>query len=360
MEFRNLQDDLKGLIDLERELSTLTGNDDQTVPAYWVRSSNAFSTALSRKIAEEYDNVNHVNNQQYPDKRTPHELRFPNIKKQIVEIYETFEDELSQEFMITQENGKKKLNDSWIRIRKEISEDEFCKEDEDLSRSIRSNQGLRIIIKEYTPEEIKKGKVNMELPISELYRACLYLDKNGIKQPRYPYVFINLIYHCFKHTIPEDKLSPRILQVLLDIQERKETLLMKEKNKLGSTMESVKKSIAPFISSNKEQFSGLTSQINSQLTNLTDDSIDEVAEQCHKAIETFTSNENKDLSQIIGDMLSTDADKVKETMEQVGLGEENIKALVGNVSDGLPNDELKATIPTFDDIDAIINGNSSK
>jgi formate dehydrogenase maturation protein FdhE len=164
------------------------------------------------------------------------------------------------------------------------------------------------------------------------------------------------MYHCFKHTIPEDKLTPRILQVLLDIQERKESLLMKEKNKLSSTMESVKKSISPFISSNKEQFSGLTNQIETQLTGLTDDSIDDVAEQCHKAIETFTSNENKDLSQIIGDMLSTDSDKVKETMEKVGLGEDNIKALVGSVSDGLPNDKLKSTIPSFEDIDAIING----
>lgn len=356
MELRNLQDDLKGLVDLARELSTLTGNDDQTIPAYWVRSTNAFSTALSRKIVDEYENTNHINNQEYSDKKTPQELRFPNIRKQIIEIYETFEDELSQEFMITQENGKKKLNDNWVRIRKEISEDEFCKEDEELSRSIRSNQGLRIVIKEYTYEEIKKGKVNMELPISELYRACLYLDRNGIKHPRYPYVFINLIYHCFKHTISEDKLSPRIIQVLLDIQERKESLLMKEKNKLSSTMESVKKSISPFISSNKEQFSGLTNQIETQLTGLTDDSIDDVAEQCHKAIETFTSNENKDLSQIIGDMLSTDSDKVKETMEKVGLGEDNIKALVGSVSDGLPNDKLKSTIPSFEDIDAIING----
>lgn len=357
---QNRTEALKYLVDISRELSSMTGNDDQRIPAYWVRTSRLFSEKLTRKLVTVYNNPKHPSNQNYPDKITPEEIRYPGIEKQLRDIYELYEDELNQEFMIELENGKKKVNIDWLKISGNFEDGEFDKEDETFIMSTKENKGIRIIVEECTHEEIKQGKVGVEMPLSQLLRAALYLDKKGIQKPKYPYVVIYAIYNLFKFFIPKDKLSPRILSVIDDIYTRRETLLEKEKSKIDESMSSLKEIAAPFIGSHQGAFSGITDQIEAGLDDLNDDTIDQVAEQCHKAIGLFKSNEKKDLSQVIGDMIGADTEKVKETMEKFGLHEGNIRAMVDGVSGGMSNDELMKTIPGMDDIDSIVNGLTKK
>lgn len=357
LELNNLTESLKYIIDISRELATITGNDDQLIPAYWVRTCNAFSQAITSKLVSEYNNNTHPNNKDFPSKVTPHELRFPGIKAKFLEIYETFQDELSEPFLIQTETGTKKVNDSWLRISEEISEDEFDHEDENFVLAIKENRGIKVSIKTVTTEEKKRNKVDIELPLSSLYRAALYVVKNKkIKKPIYTYAILYGIYNCFKYSVPPEKINPQIQSVISDIYDRRESLLEREKGKISSTMESVKQSIAPLIDSNRGAFETIMGQIDNGLDSLSEDKIEEVAEQCHKAIEMFTSNQKKSLDEVIGGMISTDSSKVRETMDRVGLHEENIRAIVDTASGAVSNSDLKASIPTIDEIDAIVNG----
>lgn len=357
---QNRTESLKFLVDVSRELSSLTGNDDQRIPAYWVRTCRLFSEKLTRKLVTVYNNTNHPSNQNYENKITPEEARYPGMEKQLREIYELYEDELNEDFMVQTEDGKKKVNIDWLKISGNFEEGEFDKEDEKFIMSMKENKGIRIIVDECTPEEIKQGKVSVEMPLSQLLRAALYLDKKGIQKPKYPYVVIYAIYNLFKFFVDKDKLSPRVLSVIDEIYARREILLEKEKTKIDDSMNSLKQLAAPLISSNKDAFSSITDQIDAGLNDLNDETIDQVADQCHQAISLFKSKEKKDLSQVIGDMIGADTEKVKETMEKFGLHEGNIRAMVDGVSGGMSNEQLKKSIPAMDDIDSIINGLNTK
>lgn len=358
MEINNLYEALKYLIDISRDLTTITGNDDQLVPSYWVRTSNEFSKAITSKTVNEYNNKEHPNNVNYPDKITPHELRFPGIKAKFMEIYEAFEDELSEPFLKITDEGIKRVNDAWLKTTDEVSEEEFNFEDETFMNSIRDNKGIKITIIQYTKEQRRNGKVDVELPLSGLYRAAIYVDKQKKRKPRYPYTILYGIYNCFKYSVPPERLNSQINSVISDIYDRREELLTKEKGKITSTMESVKASIAPLVNSNREAFSGILEQIDQGISDITDDTIDNIAEQCNQAINLFENNKSKSLDQVISDLTSADREKVRETMDRVGLHEGNIRALVDNVSGGMSNDELKASIPQMSEIDALINSTS--
>jgi len=350
-QLNNLNESLKYLIDLGRDLRTLTGNDDQKLPGYWTKTLDEFSAALTNKNITCYDNTNYEGNQCYEDRKTPEHQRFPGIRSKFLEIYEIEEDQLNQEFMILQSNGKKKVNDGWLRINKNIEYSEFCNENFHLP--IKENSGYNITIKKYSPEEKRRGHVDVELPISSLYRAAIYIDNKGSKNPRYPYAVIYGIYNCFKYSVPQERLSPHILEIINDIYSRKEILLEKEKTKLSAAMETVKKSIGPLINSNRESIQSLTSQIENGLTDLDDNKIDEVAEQCHNAIEMFTENSQKDLSQVIGSMISADEEKVKSTMERFGFSENNIRSIIDNKTGAMTNEELRETLK-INEIDEIL------
>lgn len=355
VKLNNLDETLKYGIDITRDLSTLTGNDDQRVPSYWVRTTDAFSTAITMKNVNEYNDTNHVNNKNYPGNITPEELRFPGIRAKILEIYEAEEDDLSLPFKIPQANGKIKINDKWIRINKEIDEDEFCKEDDKLILATRENRGYKIVVKEYSLNEIKQGKVNIELPISSIYRAATFVDSRlEIKKPRYPYAVLYFVLHLFKYSVPKDRISPRIQEIIDDLYDRKESLLEREKNKLGSTMDSVKNSMAPILEANRANFTGIATQLNEGLDSLNDSTIEGVADQCHKAIAMFTENSSKDLNEVISTMISADPNKVKDTMQNYGLSEENIRAIVKTTDGPMSNDELKSTLPDINDIDSFL------
>lgn len=353
LQLNNMNDSLKYLIDISRDLSTLTGNDDQKLPSYWVRTVNEFSSALTVKNITVYNNVNHESNQSYEGRITPEEFRFLKIKEKFQEIYYEEEEALSSEFMVEKPDGKKKVNDDWLRINKNFEEGEFCREDENLFFSTKENDGYRIIIKSYSNEEKKRGLVNIELPISSLYRAATFIDNKGFKKPRYPYAVIYGIYNCFKYSVSPERISPRILEVIDNIYSRRETLLEKEKGKLNSAMESVKRSMGSLINNNKSSFKNLSDQIESGLVELDDDKIDEVAEQCHSAIAMFTENSEKDLSQVISSMISADEEKVRSTMQNFGLTENNIRSLIDSKSGGMTNEELKNSL----NIDELLNFN---
>lgn len=349
------------LISVARELISLTGGDDQQVPPYWCRTINEFSSKSTKLIVSKYNNTNHKSNQDFTDKITPEELRFPKIREQFIELYDLNVEDLDKPFLVEDENGRKKPNVEWLKIATDFEDGEFDEEDSKMIMALRENRGVRIVATECTPEEIRRGQVGAELPLGQILRAALYLDiVKGIKKPRYPYLVMYAIYNIFYHVIPHDRISPHIKETIDDIYDRRETLLEKEKGQIDSSMEAMKKTIAPLIGGNKASFDSIAGQIDAGVGDLTDDTIDQVTEQCHKAMAIFKSkgDKNKDLGAVIGDMIGGDADKVRDTMNRVGLHTGNIRALVDNMSTGaMTNEELMASIPSeANDIDKIIAG----
>lgn len=350
----NLTDALKGLVNTSRELASLTGNDDQKVSAFWVRTTDEFSKAITEKNIYTYNNTEDQSNQQYEDKITPQELRFPGIKSKILDIYDAEEEDLSKEFM-SMVNGKMKVNSDWVKINREIDEEEFGKEDVKLLQSIRENGGYRLTIKSYTPEERKKGKVDVELPLSNIFRAAQWVDcKKICLNPRYPFVFFFYMMNLFKYSVPAERISPNIQNIIDDLWDRRETLLEKSKTKINAAMKSVETGISGFIGQHKDTFGAISSQINIGLDTLDDDKIDQVVTECDKAIDMFTSNSEKDLAQVISGLMNADESKVRETMDKFGFSEGNIKTIIDNAAGGISNDDLKSTIPTNDDMDTLL------
>lgn len=346
---RDLTDSLKGLIDTGRLLATLTGNDDQRVPAFWVRSMEEMSKAITQKTINEYNNKDHPKNANYPDKICPHNIRFPGIQKQFRDIFDAEEDELNKDFIqkYVDDSGRNrvKINTDWIKIERDLENDGHGKEDEKLEQSIRENAGYRITAVKYSPEERKMGKVDIELGLSDFFRAALWVDiKRKGMSPRFPYLVMWYIHHCFLFSLGDD--CPSTIKDGIEIMwERRETLLEKPKNKMDVISDDVKNSIAPFINGNKEHFTAFTNQIAANRPQMTDQNVDQIVEECDKALELFTSNGNMDLPQMIAKLMSADETKVRETMTNFGLSEKRIHSVIEGATAGLSNDELKASIP---------------
>lgn len=352
----NLTDALKGMVNISRELGTLTGNDDQKIPAFWLRTTDEFSAAITNKNIHCYNNMNDVSNKQYENKVTPQELRFPGIKSKILEIYDAEEEELCKEFM-TLIDGKMKVNSDWIKINREDEDDEFGKEDVKLIQSIRENGGYRITIKSFTFEDRKKGKVDVELPLSNIFRACQWVDKKKIcLNPRYPFLFFFYMMNLFKFSVPSDRISPNIQNIIDDLWDRRESLLEKPKFKLNPPSNS---GISNLINSHKDSFNSISNQINLGLDTLLndDDQIDKLAFECDRMANMFapgSDDSKKDFAQIISGLMNADEDKIRSTMNNFGFSENNIKAIVDNVSGSISNEELKSSIPT-NDLDSFLS-----
>jgi hypothetical protein len=354
----NLTDALKGMVNTARELASYTGNDDQKVPSFWIRTTDEFSKAITEKTIYSYNNTINPDNADYENKVTPHELRFPGIKSKICDIYEAEEDELCKEFMY-KVDGKMKVNSDWIKINREIDEEEFCKEDIRLIQSIRENGGYRITIKEYNHEDRKKGKVDVELPLSNIFRAAQWVDSKKIcLNPRYPFVFFFYMMNLFKFSVPSDKISDNIQKIIDDLWDRRDTLLNKSTGPTNDAMKTAQSAIAGFMGGNQEIYNQITSTINSQLDQaLNDDTIDHVVSECDKAISAFTSNNNQDLAQTISGIAGYDEKVIRETMDKFKLSETHIKKYVDKVSGGMSNDDLLSSIPKDDntpDIDTLL------
>lgn len=347
---KNLTDSLKGIIDTARLLATLTGNDDQRVPAFWVRTTEEMSKAITQKTVNEYNNKDHPNNGCYPDNITPDNLRFPGIQRQFKEIFEAEEDELRKDFILKYKdedgNNRSKINNDWIKINRDLEDDSFGKEDEKLEQSIKENSGYRITAVKYTVEERKKGKVDVELPLSNIFRAALWVDsKRKGMSPRFPYLFFWNVYHCFFYVL-DDECPQSIIKAMEMMWERRESLLEKPKGKMDVISDDVKDRIAPFINGHKKEFSAFTNQIAANRPQMTDENVDRIVEECDKALDIFTSNKEMDLSQVIAKLMSADENKIRETMDNFGLNEKRIHSVIEGATNGLTNDELKNTIPS--------------
>lgn len=352
---KNLTDSLKGLIDTGRLLATLTGNDDQRIPAFWVRTLEEMSKAITQKTINEYNNKSHPNNACYEDKVTPTHLRFPGIQRQFREIFDIEEDELKKDFIqkYVDDKGRNRtrINTDWIKINRELDEDGHGKEDEKLSHSIRENAGYRITAVSYTLEERKVGKIDVELGLSDIFRAALWVDrvKKGMS-PRFPYLVMWYIYHCFLFTLGDE--FPESLKVAIDIMwERRDTLLEKPKNKIEVISDDVKDRIAPFLNGHKKEISAFTNQIANNRPQMTDENVDTIVSECDKALDLFTSNKEMDLAQVISRLMNSDENTVRQTMGNFGLTETNIHSIVEGATKGLSNDELKGSIPSKDPTD---------
>lgn len=348
---KNLYESLKGIIDTARYLFTLTGNDDQKVPAFWVRTTEEFSKTLTKKIVKEYNNPDHPNNQKYSDKITPEDLRFLKIKQQFLDIFEAEEDSLSNDFMMFVD-GKSKINNDWIKINRDIQEFGFGVEDEKLEQSIRENSGYRITAVSFTKEERKNGKVDVELPLSNIFAAAQWVDnrRKGMS-PRFPYLFFFYLYYCFLYSVPSDRLPPSIHNAIEEMYSRKEKLLEKPKNKTELISDDIKDKIAPLINSHKDGFSNFYDKIINEKPKMDDDNLDKVVMECDKAINIFTENGKMSLPELISKLMNSDADKIRETMDKFALSENNIKNIIDGATGGMSNDELKNSIPTVDGID---------
>lgn len=358
---RNLTDSLKGLIDTGRLLATLTGNDDQRVPAFWVRTMEEMSKAITRKSINEYNDTTHVNNQCYPDKITPDSKRFPGIQKQFRDIFDAEEEDLRQDYIqkYVDSNGKNRtrINNNWIKINRDLEEDGHGKEDEKLVQSIRENAGYRITAVRFTPEERKVGKVDVELGLSDFFRAALWVDnKRKGTSPRFPYLVMWYIHYCFFYTLGDD-CPDSIKEAIEVIWERRETLLSKPKNKVDVLSDDIKDRIAPFINGHKKEFSAFTNQINASRPQMTDETVDRIVEECDKALDLFTSDREMDLSQVIAKLMSADESKVRETMGNFGLNEKRIGDIIEGATNGLTNNELKSSVPAVEyDISKLLGG----
>lgn len=360
MQLNNLSSSIDYTIDISREMMGIIGADSQRVPPYWCRTINNFATKKTRLVVSKYDNKNHISNQCYETKVTPEELRFPNIREKLIELYQINDEDLNRPFLLTDENGKKKLNVDWLKISSDFEEGEFDSEDTDMIMATRENKGVRIIATDCTLEEIKAGNVGSELPLSQILRAALYIEKvKGIKKPRYVYVVMYAIYNLLYHSVPSSEISPHIKEMIDDLYEHREIFLEKEKGQIDASMEKMKETIAPLIGGNKQSFEGIANQIDAGVGDLNEDTIDQIADQCHKTMAIFKNKTDgkKDLGQVIGDMIGGDPEKIKETMAKVGIHTDNIKALVDNMTGpgAMTNEELLATLPKdADNIDSIM------
>ena len=345
MELNDFSSSIIYLTNICEELCSLTGNDDRNVHPYWVRTLKSFSKAITTKIATEYLIRN-----------TPESGRFLGLKEKFKDIYDIFVDEFSQPLMISV-GDKKKVNDEWLRIEGDISDGEFCTEELRQDSSLSKNRALVVNIYTPTEEQVKKGSVKIELALSEIYRAAIYVDRNVIKKPRYPYAVIYGIYNCIKYSAPEDSLAEKFYDVINGLYRNRADLLEKDQTSIDQAISSVKSQFSDIANENKDALGGMMSEIRSGLDELTDDTIDQIAEEAHGAIKAFEKNKNGDLSSVIGSLMGADSKQVEETMRNVGLHENNIKRII-DVASGTgtskSNAELLSSIPN--DIDFFING----
>lgn len=341
----DLTQTFKYLIQIGNELSTLTGNAGRKHKFYWVRSLEQFSLVITKKIVDVYkkDNV-------------PREKWFNGLRVKIVEdLYDNFEDELSHELLEDKGNGKKKVNDEWLRINSNGDNEEFCDEFGEAVSGFNYNRGLKLTIVKRTDDEKLKKLVDIEIPLSEMYMAAIYVLKEmKITQPHYPYCIIYGIYQLFRHSVPIDRIKQQIIQTIEKL--ISSNVLEKDEGKIDQSIGQMKKAIKPFIDSNRGTFTDMLGGIKGGIKGMSVQQIEEVADQAHNAIKALNTK-GKDFKETIGEMIGSNGDEVKKKMEQMGLHEKNIRAVIDNVSGSMTNTELYSTIPSS--IDDLLNNNVS-
>ncbi len=345
MELTDFTSSIIYLINICNDIISYTGNNDKTTNPYWVRTFKSFSKAILTKIAEDYM----VNN-------TPEEQKFIKLKEKFRTIYELFDDDFARP-LTYQVDGKNRVNDSWLKIDGDISEGEFCAEDNVQDASLSSNRGLKINIMTVNEEQKKKGLVNVELAISEFYRASIYIDRTVTKKPRYPYAVIYAIYNCIKYSGVEN-INPVFLAVIEDIYDRRSELLEKEKSSMDKTINSAKNQFNEILGDSTKELSGMMDQIREGLDELTDETIESIASEAHSAIKAFDKNKTGSVKEFVQTLTGSSSEHVEKTMNEIGLGESNISRIIDAAtgvdrSNAKSNSDLLGSIPT--DISSFIN-----
>jgi len=337
MNIKSFSDAIICLINESEEICSLTGNDDRDVLPYYVKTLKSFSKSINTKNARDYIPGNVKDSE-----------RFPGLRDKFKEIYEVFKDDFSQPLL-----SNKKVNDDWLKINTEISEGEFCSDIDKQDSSLLKNRGLTINI--FTPTIVnkKKGALNVEIAISEFYRAAIYIDKNISKKPRRPYKYIYLLYNCIKFSHEPGSLDSEFYKSIDDIYERRSEFLENDKSGIGKAISSVKDKLSGVLGDNVDSMSGMIDSINGGLNDLTDDSIDKIADDAQNAVKSFENSKNRDAGEVIGDIMGVDSKQVEKTMKSVGLHEKNIKSIL-NKAAGIDetksqtNKELLSSIPDID------------
>lgn len=346
IECDNISDALRYIINISKEIAKIAGHTDRVKETYYSKCLNQFNLVITKKSVTDYN-----------PKKTPHEDRFPTIKNEIrSSFFELFMEDLNKpifkEDAIVDGKKKKIPNDDWLKINDTISLDD-TEESEEYMASLKKNRGLSLVIAKVSEEERKAGKIDIELPLSEIYMAAIYIFKNkGIKNPHYPLCVIYGIYQLIKHSLTTSALLDYPI-INRNIEELMISgVLVKVNDYDKNTQNKMKEFMRPMIESNKAGINSLFSQIKGGIRGLSIEEIDSVSAQAKTAIQSL-QEAGKDFKETIGNLMGCDQKEVKEKMEKVGLCEGNIRSIIDNVSGSMTNEELQKTVPTS--IDDLLN-----
>lgn len=312
MSKNNFTDSLDYLSTISKEIIDLLPFDKVSSPPIWVKHTESIFSMILEHSIEKYDLKN-----------VDEKDRFPIIRKKFESLYDENRDVLNKSFIIMDENDKPKPNDSWIKL-----------EDKQLISGLSKSRGITICLKKGDDKT-----EDLEIPISELYNAALYIKKNKIvESPNYPICIIYAIYNCILHSTDKD--SDSLNNIILEMAPATE----KKATVMADKMSGAKPYIKAFV--NTGLLDELFTKINSGIDEISDDDIDGIAEQAHAHIELLTRSGEMNLS----DFLPGSAD-LDSSLQKNGLSTETLRNMLDKHSSGkMTTEELKKSIPTIDDL----------
>lgn len=328
MEPKNFCEALIKSIEVGRDISTILPYKKSNLPPYWVRSFESFSSAITMKIAEDYI-VNNV----------PEKDRFPRLRSEFLNLYNSYFDEFSSDLLITVD-GKKQMNDSWLRLESDNSnDDDQTITTGELYSGYSHNRGLSIVIKKKEPNS---KKVDIEFPISELFEAAILIRKSGFKKPNYPLSVIYCLYKCILFVIPNR--NSKMEEITADIFPR----TIKEGSDLDKKLSNAKKYIAPLMKNNAAMMEGLMKKVTEGIDDIPDDEIDNIAKIAQEQVAGL-EGKGGDLKSIFSNFLpGSDMDS---ELEKHGVSIDSIRDMVDREGSGaISNDALLASIPSLSDM----------
>ena len=330
MESKNFTDALENLLDLCSNMISYLPNSVSGTPPYWVRCFEIFKRSIT---------INEVENEK---NKIPETDRFTKLRGYFRDILFFNHTEFSNE-LILEVDGKKTINDSWIKI-DESESDEF-EADAKTAEPIRANdfysgrainRGIKItIIAKTGPKSIDN-----EFPIAEFYNAAIQLYKSGIKQPHFPYAIIARVYECVMFASPEypEKMN-KILSDLLPY-------LVEETT--SSKTERMSEFIKPLFRENKEILGDISSKIKEGINEIPDEDMEEISERMTGLFNKIESAKTTSIMDLISDFLPGSADEIEEKMSAKGVSMEEIRAKLDVKGTGaLTNEELQARIDSL-------------
>lgn len=331
MEPTNFSEALLNFVDIGRDIITILPTKSSGLWPYWVKCFESFSSAITLKKIQDYD----INNTSEID-------RFPNLRKEFSNLYEFYTDEFSSDLLIVVD-GKKQINDAWLRIGDEentLEEEEDEVEIGNIFSGLSYNRNISIVVKKKTPGT---KKVDIELPISEMFEAAISIKKSGIKKPNYPLAIIYSVYKCIMFS--REDFSPKMTQVTQAIFGQ----TVRQENDLNKRISDASKFIAPLMKSNADIMDGLLEKVSSGIDEIEDDSIDEISKLAQEQIAKLDSSSGTSLQSIFSNFMP--GSDVDEELEKKGLSVDSIREMVDRKGSGaINNEDLLKSIPGLGDI----------